>query len=625
MRHILTKTNNFVIAILLLIFTTTSIYSQEKEYSIELPDGATARLGKGRIYSLRYTVDGGRLVVSTSIGIRSYDTTNFNEIYLISKHARWASHLTMSPDGETFASVDENGKIHIWDVDTGKHRKHLENTVNVRRMNYSRDGNTLSVLGENGSVLLLDTESWEAKHEIKEVIDHTQNRILHVSMNSTNFLIASGNRDGTVSIYDPFGSEPKEMSVTHGDMVFWVTFNHDGTRLASRSREYIRIWDTETGEQKQHLDIVKGGGGLAFSPDGKLLADYTNSGHIQLFDVDTGRQFSTLVHPTARIRTVDFSSDMLTLASTSEDGSIRIYNILTGEQIHAIHDFFGDFTCIDVSPDGKTIVAPSLDLNTCVWDVETGKVAKAFYQIRHNPFDILTLDPTGKYIAGTVFFDASIHLHDSETGRFYKSLEGHEGEIVSLIFSPDGKTIASGSKDATVRIWDVETYEEKYVLKGHEDDVTCVDFSPDGKIIASGSIDQRIILWDTNTGEKLDVLAGHETDIVSLSYNPDGTKLASVALSSEVFMWDVVSSRLDKVMHVGESTVSSVLFHPNGKAVAIGWDTCDVELIEIESEKSLHNFSGHLGQITHLAFASEDMKLVSLSNDGVIYVWDVGY
>ncbi len=622
MRHILT--NKIVLATILLILTTTSLYSQEKAYTIELPDGATARLGKGRIYNLRYTVDGGRIVVSTSLGIMLYDTINFNEIYLISKHARWASHLTMNPDGKSFATVDENGKIQIWDVDSGKHLKQLNNVVNVSKMNFSRDGRTLSILEENGSVLLLDTNTRKKNHEFKDILDPKQVNPWTVSINPSNFVIASGNDNGIVSIYDPFSGESKEMpKLNVEELVYSLTFNHDGSLLASRSNSEVRIWHPETAELRQKIDIHPVGGRIAFSPDGNLIANYTYSGDIQLYDVKTGKKYRSYDQHTAFINTVDFSSDMRTLASASEDGSIRIYNILTGQQIHAIHDYIGDFTCIDVSPDGKTIVAPSLDLNTCLWDVETGNLAKLFYRVRHNPFEVLAVDPTGEYIAATEFFDATIYLHDIETGQFLKSLEGHEERIVSIKFNPDGKTIASGSNDNTVRIWDVKTLTVKHVLNGHTKDVTCVEFSPDGTTIASGSTDQRTILWDANTGDEKHVLAGHETDIVSLSFSPDGSKIASVALSSEVFLWNVSSGKLDKVMHVSDSTISSVLFHPNGKVVAIGRDTGDVELIDIESEKSLHKFSGHLGQIKHLVFASESTKLVSLSDDGVIYVWNV--
>ncbi len=618
------KQINTVISIItLLILAAIVSDSQVKTYKIELPNGATARLGKGRIHDMQYTEDGTRIAASTSMGIWIYDATTFNPLYLLRKHTKHADHLSFSPDGKTLASADIRGAIHIWDIDTGKHKKRLKNQLSVLSMTFNKNGDTLGVVTSHDTVRVWDTNTWEIKQEFKEVLKITELTAMSVTISTDNFLVGTGNMDSSVSLSDPVSGVNRQMNKSHGDsFVGSVTFNQDETLLASASFGNIRIWDTRTGEQKQRIQGIRGSGRLVFSPDGNLLACASLLGKIHLFHVDTGKAFRVFTGHTGGVLRIAFSSDMRTISSASVDGSNRIWNVFSGEQVHAIEDHFGNFSCFDVGPDGKTVVAPTHDLTVCVWNLTSGKVEKTFNKEGHYSVAEVAFDPTGNIIA-TASHGKFISLWDSETGKRLRMLRGHEDSLSSAMFSPDSRTIVSGSEDATVRLWDTDTYKMKHLLIGHEMAVTCVAYSPDGTIIASGSVDDTIRLWDANTGDEKDVLAGHESDVVGIAFSPTGDKLVSVALSSEIFLWHVGSNELDKVIHAGGSTIASVVFHPEGRVVAIGWDTGDVELISVDSEQSLEKFSGHLEQVTDLGFASDGNRLVSRSIDGVMYVWDV--
>src|SRR5947207_5989506 len=97
------------------------------------------------------------------------------------------------------------------------------------------------------------------------------------------------------------------------------------------------------------------------------------------------------------------------------------------------------------------------------------------------------------------------------------TLQGHTSSVASVAFSPDGKTLASGSLDTTIKLWDMTTGKERATLKGHTEKVMKVAFSPDGKTLASGCQDGTIKLWDVATDKERATLKGHTNAVASVA------------------------------------------------------------------------------------------------------------
>jgi WD40 repeat protein len=121
---------------------------------------------------------------------------------------------------------------------------------------------------------------------------------------------------------------------------------------------------------------------------------------------------------------------------------------------------------------------------------------------------------------------------------------GHTAWVESVAFSPDGKTLASGSVDKTIKLWSLETGRRIKSLEGHTDSVISVAFSPDGKTLASGSDDRTINLWHVETGQQMSSLDGHIEGISSAAFSPDGKTLASGSWNKTIKVWSVETGRL---------------------------------------------------------------------------------
>jgi WD40 repeat protein len=143
-------------------------------------------------------------------------------------------------------------------------------------------------------------------------------------------------------------------------------------------------------------------------------------------------------------------------------------------------------------------------------------------------------------------------------------LTGHCSYVYSVAFSPNGNTLASGSKDGTVRLWDVS--QRKLIgepLTGHSRSIDSLAFSPHRKIIASGSSDHTVRLWDVNTKKTIgEPLTCHSSYVYSVAFSPDGNTLASGSSDHTVRLWDVnPKSWLKRLCYIANRNFSQKEWH----------------------------------------------------------------
>ena len=172
---------------------------------------------------------------------------------------------------------------------------------------------------------------------------------------------------------------------------------------------------------------------------------------------------------------------------------------------------------------------------------------------------------------------------------------GHKDEVYSVAFSPDGKTLASGSLDKTIKLWEVATGKERATFEGHSDGVTSVAFSPDGKTLASGSDDTTIKLWDVATGKEQATFKGHKDPVVSRGFQSGRQDLASGSedKSSSSGTWQ--RARNGPRSRGIQNVVSSVAFSPDGKTLASGSRDNTIRLWDVKTGKEQAALDGTYG------------------------------
>ena len=498
--------------------------------------------------------------------------------------------VCFSPDGKTLANSGNewDSNIRLWDVQTGKLLKTLKKRTafedfegrDVNSVVFSPDGNMIASGSGNGTIRLWNAHTGEF---IKYLVGHTKSVNSVVFSPNGNRLISTGT-DG-VCLWDVnTGEYIKEVQIP----AVSAAFSPDGRTCAIASETGISVRNAHTLQFLEGLRENRGSednnfrgkdigsiGSVAFSPDRNTIVS-CGGNNIHLWDAHTNQLLKTLIGHTDAVNSVAFSPDGETIASASNDRTIRLWNVSTRKRLKTLMGHTDSVNSVAFSSDGETIASASNDRTIRLWNANTGEPLKTLTGHIENA-NTVTFSPDGNTIASgsgrLVYLGGSedqgtcvgqeIRLWNANTGELLKTLKGHTSVINSVVFSPDGSTIASGSghwmgyegtysTGEEVRLWNAHTGELLKTLTEHKNVVSSVVFSPDGSYIvsgdwwyywgnghfSSGALSGEIRVWDAHTGEHLKTLTGHTGGISSLTFSPDGKVLASGRTDGTILLWD---------------------------------------------------------------------------------------
>ena len=232
--------------------------------------------------------------------------------------------------------------------------------------------------------------------------------------------------------------------------------------------------------------------------------------------------------------------------------------------------------------------------------------------------------PDGKTLAsaGT---DKTIKLWNMETRKVTKTIKGTPRAVLSIAYSPDGKTLAWGVDypDGQVKLWTVGTSKDITTLDRQTAALSSIVFSPNGDILASGAANGTLKLWAIATRQNIASVQRHTFGITSVAFSPDGDTLASGSADGTVKLWAVGMGQNIAFLDGHTAEVTSVAYSPNGETLASGSTDGTVKLWATATTANNTTLAGHRGRVLSLAYFADGQTLVSAASDKTVKLWAV--
>ena len=376
---------------------------------------------------------------------------------------------------------------------------------------------------------------------------------------------------------------------------------------------------------------------LAFAPKSSKISQLYAPRFRNLIDLDVGRLVEwpgkQIVIPTYAnsVAFVDFSPDGRRIVSCLSNEIVCVWDVETG-QITA-GPFVGHtdrVVCAVYSTDGNNILSASTDGTIRTWNTERGAVVESVTVAIDNKVHFAAFSHNRKNIAWARGdglngnYTAYISVHDVETGSIVSDIFGHS-PITCFAFSPDDKTVVSGSQDGTICVWSTQTGGlVAGPFEGHQDDVRCISYSHNGTFIVSGSYDKTTRLWKVGgTPPQKWVHEGHTGPVHSVSFSSDGRRVVSVSGDWAVHICDVETGEVVVGPLKGHvDGIYRVAISPDGRHIASGSWGGTVYVWNVEVDWKQGGLLDGDDFIYCLAL-SNDRKHVVLGSDEMILYWDV--
>jgi WD40 repeat protein len=578
----------------------------------------------------------------------------------------------VSPDGQALATANLEGKIDLWQLDTGKHLATLPAPARwTVALAFTRDGKRLLRITKRPRRLDPDfPQRWmrvvdgQAAPSVQAMTSSFEQQAFDLV--SARWSAASPLEwpmlTAPISLVPFYGIRPAAGGTVADDifaipgrlvMPMSLAVSSDrptGTTLAVggvvgriRAGRPVTenggtlLWDVGSDQART---LLEGYGGpvtaVVFSCGGGTLATACTDGTVVLWDTKadarTARRKATLTRHAAPVVALAFSGDGRVVASGSMDGIVKVWDVATGQLAATLQGHKGAVNNLVFASARRELVSLAGDGTIKVWDLQTPPGPRVF-----TGFDTavraVAFSPDGKMLL-TVDHRGNLSGRDALTGRerFRHPIRGNLPWVGGAAFSPDGRHLACVTMPFVPRLVAVSSGKEIHALRMSWGKVSAPVFSPDGHLLAVGTTPAQkaseVKLWRVDTGEELHPLQGAGGDVTSLAFSPDGSVLAVGSENGTVKLRDVATGKERLTIPGFSQKVSALAFSRDGTLLATASGR-GVSVRDAATGSVVQAMHGYFHEVVGILFTPDDKRLITAGGAGHVgrgtgaKIWDL--
>jgi WD40 repeat protein/tetratricopeptide (TPR) repeat protein len=472
------------------------------------------------VAALAFSPDGGRLLTGCDDSAVRLWEVGTRKLLRESRYPDRVMAVAFTPDGLQYVTGCDDGMVRFWDAATGREQgAPVRHNDRVRGLAVSADGRLLATASFDRTVRLWelsrrppgpvdppDPGAVRAHRDPRAEAGARPPRFQAAAFSPDRTAVALASADAHLArVMAVAPAHPVGRPIRHApSQIQPIAFGPDG-RVATGTRgggdAQSRIWSASTGEPLspplRHHNYVEC---LAFSPDGKLLADGDYMKQVRLWDVSAGTEAGPPLEQVDIVMCLAFSPDGKTLAAgTADDWShapeARLWDVATRQPIGKPMPHATRVTLVAFRPDGRALMTGTWDRVVRLWDAATGEPLGPPAPPLGGELTAAAFSPDGRLLA-TAGRDGIARLWDGQTGA---PIPGgslpHPAWLTALAFSPDGRTLATGSQDGGARLWDVATRQPLGPRLLSPGPVLAVAFTPDSRALLTAAADGLPRAW----------------------------------------------------------------------------------------------------------------------------------